>query len=107
MYNRSDLSVELHGSCIVDPEELVNTGHFGYEVRGGGPGHFGFLFRLLSVVLGWILSPSENRMGSDRGIVTYFLNSVCIAYKNYLKKVLTNRERRSTIHDGNQHYIEE
>ena len=32
MYNRSDLSVELHCSGIVDPEELVNTGHFGHVV---------------------------------------------------------------------------
>ena len=32
LYNHSDLSVELHGSCVIDSEELVYTGHLGYVV---------------------------------------------------------------------------
>ena len=32
LYNHSDLSVELYSSCIIDSEELVNTGHLGYVV---------------------------------------------------------------------------
>ena len=30
VYNYSDLSVELHGSCIVDPEEFVKSSHFSH-----------------------------------------------------------------------------
>ena len=32
MYNKSDLPVELHSSCVVDSEELVNTGHLGHVI---------------------------------------------------------------------------
>ena len=32
MYNERDLPVELHGSRVVDSEELVDTGHLGYVV---------------------------------------------------------------------------
>ena len=32
MYNERDLPVELHGSCVVDSEELVYTSHLGYVV---------------------------------------------------------------------------